>query len=146
MTRYLLDALGEKVSKVVGFSTLLVPKLGPVDKLDAIWQLSNGCQGSFNRSFGTEYKSAFEVEMVTDKGSILVKPTEVAILTKDASGEKSSSCSELEMTNGVKEEMITFAQAILTDSLDRRLSAEEALEDLNVLENMLSSNGLAKDL
>ncbi|KAF7589211.1 hypothetical protein BBP40_004595 [Aspergillus hancockii] len=146
MTRYLLEALGEKVNKVVGFSTSLLPKLGPVDTLDAIWQLTNGRNGSFNCSFGTEYKSAFEVEVVTDQGSILVKPTEITVITKDASGEKSSSSSELEMTNGVKEEMAMFTQGLLNGVLDQRLSVEEAFEDVKVLENMLSSNGLAKDL
>ncbi|KIW64066.1 hypothetical protein PV04_09025 [Phialophora macrospora] len=140
-TRYLLAALGQKPVSLAAFTTLTQPMLPPVDTLHAVWKTGNGGQGTFNVSFGVEFQGAFEFEVVTDKGSVLVRPTEVVTTVKNEAGEKTPSTTEHPFSMGVKEEVAAFAKSLEDGKLDPRLAAPEAFEDLELLESMLKSNG-----
>ncbi|EXJ80116.1 hypothetical protein A1O1_08258 [Capronia coronata CBS 617.96] len=141
VTRYLLAALNQKPTGVSALTTLVQPMLAPVDTLHALWKVSNGRQGFFNVSFGVEFQSGFEFEIVTSKGSVLVRMTEVITTTKDDAGEKKPSTTEVPMSMGVKEEVAAFAESLEKGKLDPRLSPEEAIADLQILEAMLKSDG-----
>jgi len=90
-------------------------------------------------SCGTEFKAGIEVEIVTDKGSVVLRPKEIIVSTKDAAGIQCETKENLDMTFGVKEEMAAFTAGIKQGKLDPRMTPEEALEDLKLLEAMLKS-------
>lgn len=140
-TRYLLAALNQEVKQVTAFTSLVNPKLFPVDTVHSLWQVSNGNSGSFNCSYGIEFKSGIEFEVVTSKGSVVVRPTEVVTTKKDSSGEKQEAKDEFVMSMGVKEEMEAFAKSMESGKPDERLTTAEALFDLQILEAMLKSDG-----
>jgi hypothetical protein len=75
-------------------------------------KISNGNNGTFNLSFGTEFKSGFEIEVVTSKGAVVVRPTEVVVTTKDEKGEKKEDVKKFEYSAGVKPEILAFAKAL----------------------------------
>ena len=110
-----------------------------MDTIHSTIQLRNGNNGSFNISFGAEYKTAFEIEVVTDKGSVTVKASEVICVSKDAENKKLEERIEVGFDNGVKEEVKAFAQSILTGEADERGDPDQALADLKVLQRMLES-------
>ena len=102
-------------------------------------QLRNGNNGSFNISFGAEFKTAFEIQVVTDKGSVTVTASEVVCVSRDAEGKKLEERIEVGFDNGVKEEVKAFAESILAGEADERGTPDQALTDLKVLESMLES-------
>ena len=81
--RYLLAAAGRSISLVSAFTSLLQPKLAPLDAVHATMQLYNGYSGTFNLSFGAEVKTGFEFQIVTEKGAITMLPAEVIVLAKN---------------------------------------------------------------
>lgn len=132
--RRLLAATQSKVAEISAFTTLLQTKLAPVDTIHAILRTDNKVCGTFDVSFGTEYKAGFSIEVVTTNGRVSVGPTEVVVA--DASGVKAS---PIELNPGVAEELDVFVTGIINGQLDERLSLEEAVEDLNLVESMLQS-------
>ena len=137
--RCLLAAVGQKVEAVSAFTSLVQETLRPADTLHAVLQTGAGHSGTFSMSCGTEFKAGIEVEIVTDRGSVLLRPREVTVTTKNAAGELSETKETLDMTFGVKEEMVAFAAGVKQGKLDPRMTADEALEDLKLLEAMLKS-------
>lgn len=114
-------------------------RLKPVDTIHAIAQTSNARSGLFDVSFGTKFNDGFEIIVVTDKCSVTVRPTEVVTRSLDGAGKDVSRKEEAVSSFGVAEEVAAFAEAILTGNMDQRISPEEALGDLMMLEAMLRS-------
>lgn len=137
--RYLLAAGGEHITHLAAFTSLLQEKLAPVDTVHATLRISNGNNGTFNVSFGAEFKSGFEIELVTDKGAVIVTPTEVITTVKNEAGEKREERTPFEFSAGVKPEIVAFAQSIEAGKADKRGVPEEALTDLKILQSLLES-------
>ena len=142
-------------------------RLKPIDTAHATMRLRNGHSGTFSISFGAQFKSAFEIEIVTDKGTVTVTPTLVTIISstretaedededeEDANEEDdeeeetppsaarpSTQTAEREcaLDSGVKREMAVFAESIRSGREDPRGKPEEALRDLRVLMAMFES-------
>lgn len=74
--RFLLAAAGQDIKQVAGFTALLDGKLIPVDTIHtvAITRKRKTCTTGI--SFGTEFKSDTEVEIVTTNGVVLWNPKE----------------------------------------------------------------------
>lgn len=137
--RYLLQAAGEKITHLSAFTTLLQPKLPPLDTVNATIRITNGRSGTFRASYGMVHKSGFELEVVTSTGSVSVKPTDVTVITKDQTGEKIEKKTEFPFGLGVQAEMEAFVEQIETKRDDSRLSPSEALADLQLLQSLLES-------
>ncbi|PVH74904.1 NAD(P)-binding protein, partial [Cadophora sp. DSE1049] len=147
--RYLLSALGQEITTVSAFTDLLQKRLKPVDTVHAVAQTSQGRSGSLDVSFGMAFNDCFEIVVVTDAYSVTVRPTEVITKSQNDKGEKTDSVQKVEMSFGVVDEMAAFSDAILGGEMDVRMSPEEALGDLRMLEAMLRSGenkGVIKSL
>lgn len=101
--------------------------------------MRNGHNGCFNISFGAEFKTAFEIQVVTDKGSVTVKASEVVCVSRDEEGKKLEETIEVGFDNGVLEEVKVFAESIVAGEADERGTPDQALADLRVLQRMLDS-------
>lgn len=134
--RSLLGAVGLDVTVHSAKSTSLQEKLGPTDTVFAILKASNGMYGTLSMSFGVICKEDFAVEVVTTKCRVVVRPTEVTTAFP-GSTEEQISTEKFVFNSGVGREVFAFADAISTGCLDNRSSPQEALKDLELLENML---------
>lgn len=137
--RSLLHAADQEISSLTAFTSLLASRLPPVDTIHSTLQLRNGNNGCFNISFGAEFKTAFEIEVVTNKGSVTVRATEVVCVRRDEQGKKLEETIEVGFDNGVMDEVEVFAQSIQNGVADVRGSPDQALADLKVLQRMLES-------
>ena len=137
--RLSLAAAGEDVASVTAHTTLLEKKLAPVDTVHSVWHTTSGRSGTFSVSFGTEFKGAFEIQVITTKGAITMTPMSVAVTTKGADGEKKEDKVEFPLSFGVKQEIQAFGESIEAGKINPMQSPEEALKDLAVLEGMLKS-------
>ena len=90
-------------------------------------------------SFGTEFKSGLDAEVVTTAGAVIWNPVEVRVIRKDASGQKQETKETFTKNSGVKAETAAFAKSIQAGALNPLLSPEEALKDLNVIQSLLQS-------
>lgn len=139
LLRYLVGATGQKITKLSAFTHLIKPQFKPIDTVHVVLQTSNGSSGNFDISFATAFKTGFEAEIVTDKGSVLVHVTDIETTTQNAEGEKINNKEEVSMTVGVIEEVAAFAKAIEEGHLDPRLLPQEAFQDLEIIENIIKS-------
>lgn len=140
--RTLLAAVGETVNCVAAYTTSLQEHLPPVDTVHAILRTSNGRSGTYTSSVGIEAKRVMEFEIVTDKGSVIYRPFQMEIITRQKLEGKWEEQSETApLMWGVKEEVAAFAEGISRGEMDSRLSPSEALEDVRIVEAMLRSGG-----
>jgi predicted dehydrogenase len=147
MLRLMLSTLGVKgIETVAAFTNSLQKRLPPYDTLNAIMRTESGISGTFSLSVGTEAKNGTEIEIVTDRGRVLMRPIEVLCVTKNEAGEMVEKAEKVVMSFGVKEEIALWAESIGGAKLDDRISAPEALEDLRLLEAMLKSAGEGGEL
>ncbi|KAL2116153.1 hypothetical protein VTJ04DRAFT_10408 [Mycothermus thermophilus] len=140
--RMLLAAAGDELFKVAGFSSLLEERLLPLDTINAVALTRKGVAGTIAISFGTEFKSGTEVEVITTNGSVCWSPTKVNTLKRKDGGpedEKEEVSKWFPHSTGVKEEVAAFARSMETGQLDELLSLEEALKDLEVVQGLLDS-------
>lgn len=130
----MLSELNQEITHVAGFSALLEERLLPVDTVHAVALTNDGKSGTISISFGTQFKTGLEVEVVTTQGSVYWNPTQIKTKTKE--GEKTE---EFEKSTGVKVEMAAFAKAIENGQLEKEQTPEEALKDLEVVQRLLES-------
>ena len=102
-------------------------------------QIDNGNSGTFSLSFGAEYKARFEIQVVTDKGAVTVSPHEVVILANNGSKEKKEQRINIKSDKSINAEITAFAQSIKCGKVDDRLTPEQALLDIRLLQAMLES-------
>ncbi|KAK0629256.1 hypothetical protein B0T17DRAFT_182094 [Bombardia bombarda] len=141
--RQLLGALPQAPQRIVslaGFSALLEARLPPVDTVHAVALTQDGKAGTIAISFGTEFRSGLEIEVVTTNGAVTWTQTTVKTVTRDQLGDKVETNEEFVYDSGVKAEVAAFAEAIeKAKGGDPRQSPEEALRDLEILQRLLES-------
>ncbi|KAK0617577.1 hypothetical protein B0T14DRAFT_547337 [Immersiella caudata] len=141
--RMVLAASGEEIAQLVGFSGLLEERLGPVDTVNAVAVTKGGKTGGISMSFGTEFKSGMEVEVVTTKGAVHFMEAwparSVKTVRKNEKGEKVEEEKEFEFRSGVADEVAAWGVAMGKGVVEERQSPGEALKDLEVLQRLLES-------
>ncbi|KAK4118819.1 oxidoreductase-like protein [Parathielavia appendiculata] len=139
--RFLLAAAGQDIKQVAGFTALLDEKLIPVDTIHAVALTRDGKPGTIGISFGTEFKSDTEVEIVTTNGVVSWNPTEVKTVARkgDRSDERVEEKKEFPYSSGVTEEVAAFAKAIEAGKIEAIQTPAEALNDLEILQRLLES-------
>lgn len=138
--RMLLAGAGQEIRRVAAFSALLEEHLPPVDTVSAVAVTGEGKSGTIHMSFGTEFKSGFEIEVVTTEGAVVWTPTRVRTVRRGEGEWKEEVVErEFESTTGVKEEAVAFGEAVQRGEVDVRQSPGEALKDLEILQRLLES-------
>ena len=139
--RFLLGAAGHELDKVAAFTSLLEPRLLPVDTVHAVVSTKEGKSGTISITFGTEFKDMLEVDIVTTNGAVTWSPTIVTTVTRKGYGsaDKAIETKEFPYLSGVAAEVATFAQALESGRLDPRQTPAEGLKDLEVVQRMLES-------
>lgn len=123
------------MTSVAAFTSLVQPKLAPVDTIHAILATTRGRSGTFSVSFGSQHRSTFEIAVTTTRGSVSVTPT--AVVVTDV--ERKEVQKEFQFSSGVAQELEGFVTSIQTGKLDARGAPEEAERDLAIIESMLTS-------
>jgi predicted dehydrogenase len=134
--RALLGAAGQEIKQLVGFSALLEERLLPVDTVNAAVLTQGGRSGTIALSFGTEFKSGLEIEILTTKGSVAWTPKDVKVKTAE---NKDGETTLFEWDSGVAAEVHAFASSVEAKTADERQTPREALKDLEILEGLLTS-------
>ncbi|GAB1315436.1 hypothetical protein MFIFM68171_05646 [Madurella fahalii] len=139
--RFLLDAAGQEIKQLSGFSALLDEKLPPVDTVHAVALTQDRKNGTIGISFGTEFKSGLEVEIVTTNGAVVWSPTEVKTVARNAGGGdgKVEERKQFPQDSGVQAEVVAFSRAIEAGRADALQAPLEALKDLEILQRLLES-------
>jgi len=134
---------GEELARLVGFSGLLEERLLPVDTVNAVAVTQSGKTGSIAMSFGTEFKSGLEVEVVTTKGAVHLTEAwpvrAIKSVRKNEAGEKVEETKEFKFTIGVAEEVVAWGEAMEKGVVETKQSPVEALKDLEILQRLLES-------
>lgn len=135
--RYLLAAGEQRITEVAAFTSSLQPRLVPLDTVTATMRITNGKNGTFCSSFGAEHESAWEIQVVTDRGTVTVTPSQVSLKRK---GEKAHNAFfKPKWSHAIEREVESFAKAVSSGKMDPRASPEEARKDLVVMQAMLES-------
>ncbi len=114
-------------------------RLGPIDTVHAAAVTKEGKTGTISISFGAEFKSGLEIEVVTTNGVVTWTPVGVKIAKKGADGEKEESSKDYAYSSGVKQEFEAFGKSVVAGKVDPRQTPEEALKDLEMLQSLLDS-------
>ncbi|KAF9882430.1 oxidoreductase nad-binding rossmann fold protein [Colletotrichum karsti] len=125
------DAAPDSVS---AFSDLTREHLPPIDTINAVVKTKSGASGSFAVSVGSSL-SAFDFQVACEKGSVTVSSRDVIVTPLDGEARTTS----FEETNGVKEEVKAWAEALVSGKPNPLQSPEEALADLEFLEKIFKS-------
>jgi len=140
---------------VAAITSSLQDRLVPFDTIQATMQITNATKGSFNLSFGAEDESEepWEMQVVTDRGTLTVTPTQVSLVRKGPKGERDEKKARFDQryicSHAVEREVASFAKAIPTGKMEQRAAAKEASMDLVILQAMLESgedDGAVKSL
>ncbi|KAJ9611494.1 hypothetical protein H2200_004678 [Cladophialophora chaetospira] len=137
--RYLLSSIGEDITALAAFTALIQPNLAPVDTVHAILASESKRSGTFSVSFGSAFKSGFEIEVVTTKGRVSVTPTSVTVACLDESKSKKEQKEDFPFSAGVAKEVEAFATSIQSGKVDPRASPQQAARDLEIIQSMLES-------
>lgn len=140
--------LGEEnaIARASAFSQQLQPHLPPVDTVNAVLRTGSGVSGTWSVSFGTTFKGG-GYSIACEKGTVTALKGKVVVDRLDGVGEETFEFPD--EGSGVKQEVQAWAEGIESGEIDPRLSAAEALKDLELLEAMLRSGeqaGVSIDL
>ncbi|WPG99824.1 NAD(P)-binding protein [Acrodontium crateriforme] len=124
-----------KVVRLSAFTTQLQEHLPPVDTVDTVLKLENGCTANFSVSFGTTF-TGMEHSIACERGSILV--TRDTVTSKPKGGEQVTETTPSDV-GGVELEVSAWAKSLVDGKQDDRQRPEEALADLELIEAMLNS-------
>lgn len=124
------SAYNNPLATVSAQCSLQQPHLAPIDTIEATIEAKNGTQGTLSLSYGSEsndqiYDFIYSSGSITLDGDTLTDRGEIAFTGR-----------------GVTSEMRAFACSILDRSgvVHQRMSPEEALADLEVMEKMIQSS------
>ena len=137
--RFLFLGLNQSIVKVAAFTTFLQTDFTPCDNVSAIMRLKNGNSGTLSISHGLEVANPFEIEVVTDKGTVTVTPSCAKWVPIEADDPGQEIIQEFDTDNSVQREMAVFAQSIKNQRLDTRSTPEEALMDLRIVQAIIES-------
>lgn len=124
------------IIKVSAFTEQLQPHLPPVDTVNAVLQTKSGVSGTFSVSFGTTARGG-GYSIACENGTVTAMRGRVVVTNDGQEGEENVEFPD--EGAGVKQEVQAWAEGIAGGSIDLRLSPEEALKDLELLEAMLRS-------
>jgi predicted dehydrogenase len=146
--RGLLAASGDKIARVAAFTEQVQPHLPPNDTLNAIVSTENGVTGTFSVSFGTRFvERRYLISL--EKGRIEVYDGDVKVDTFENDKVTGTTTDTPEKVHEVIDEIAVWSKGLVTGKMDERLTVEEALADLKVLETMFRSgeqNGKTMDV
>lgn len=130
--------LSSQPARVSAFSNQIRPYLPPVDTFNATVALKSGATGTFNMSFGSNAKK-LELQLAAEKGSLTFSNMSHLVVT-DVEGkvtldEKFDTTSQ----QAVQRELEAFADGIEQGELQLFSTADEALQDLALIESILES-------
>ena len=134
--RFLLGGISTSITQVAAFTSRMQRNLCAVDTANALVHLDNGNSGTLSISYGTRLTYAFEIEIITDQGAVLLTPTSVETTRHTA---KNNTKKGFVPDNGVHREVAVFAKGIENGKIDPRGTPEEALADLKVVQAVLES-------
>lgn len=138
--RYLLAASSQKVAFTSSHTRSIDAALPPIDSVFSLLQTDQGVSGQFSFSLGVSSLDGITYEFITDKGNVCIDgPAIVTTAPKPGEMKLSESRHEDIPTFGVPEEFAAFEAALRGSPLDPKISIEEALADLRLLEAMLKS-------
>lgn len=142
-TRLMLGGAESQISSVIAKSTLVKKHLIPIDTVTAIMTTKSGAIGTYSHSVGSNM-SLFDFEFAYENGSISFGPAASGggdiVKVKPVGGEEiTKEFSELSRKNGVPNEVKAWAHSILNDEPNPLQSTEEALADLEFMENIFKS-------
>jgi len=120
------------------YSALLQKHLPPVDTVNSIWITKTGISGTFALSYGSTLNVG-DHTVYCEKGSVTVAGPKVTVREGQQRDEKFTEREFPEDKNGVKQEISAWAKALLAGKPDPKQSPEQALADLEILEQMLKS-------
>ncbi|KAL4878838.1 hypothetical protein BJY04DRAFT_220673 [Aspergillus karnatakaensis] len=128
--RLILGKGSNALSSLSALTTQLQPHLPPLDTVDAIAKTAAGGTGVISLSFGSEFKDSV-LEFTAEKGVVSLVDDRLTVngIATDIPFEGV----------GVKEEVVAFGKSIAEESWEGKLSPEEALADLEILEAIVKS-------
>ncbi|KAI9733438.1 MAG: hypothetical protein M1834_003522 [Cirrosporium novae-zelandiae] len=129
---------GDQIASVCAVTGRLRRDLGDVDTVDALLKTRNGVSGTFTVSYGMDALDDGWM-VICEKGVVRIKRNKV-LLGEEVVFDAGNGNEALEAP-GVKEELEAWAEGLRKGdvSMDPRLSTEEAIADLEVLESCLKS-------
>ena len=136
--RCLLAAAGQIISTVRASTSLVKEDLAPVDTLHASMTTASNRQGTFNLSYGSQFRRECRIRIVMTSGAVTVTPSEVTISRNDKRAIQEKTF-RFPPSSGVRKEVAAFAESIRTKEADPRASPEQAYQDLKLLQSMLES-------
>ena len=136
--RYLLAAAGQIISTVRASTSLVKEDLAPVDTIHASMTTASNRHGTFNLSYGSQFRRECQIRIVMTSGAVTVTPSEVTISRNDKRAIQQKTF-RFPPSSGVRKEVAAFAESIRTKEADPRGSPEQAYHDLKLLQGMLES-------
>lgn len=109
---------------------------------------ANKRKGTFNLSYGSEFRRECQLCIVTTTGAVAVSPSEVRISTNDKKAPQNKTF-RFPPSSGIRKEVAAFAESIYTNEPNPLGSPEQAYLDLKLLQGMLESGeeeGAAKKI
>lgn len=139
--RFLLGS-DNAIASLSAYSAQLQKHLPPVDTIDATMRTQSGVTGTFSVSFGTSFKG-YEFSVACDGGTVHLSVFGSTVTTV-FDGKEEKRVVQDERT-GVPPEVRKWGEALAAGQRNEKQEPEEALADLELLENMLSSDGKPVD-
>ena len=136
--RYLLAAAGQIISTVRASTSLVKEDLAPLDTLHASMTTASNRHGTFNLSYGSQFRRECQIRIVMSSGAVTVTPSEVTLSRNDKRAIQQKTF-RFPPSSGVRKEVAAFAESIRTKEADPRGSPEQAYHDLKLLQGMLES-------
>lgn len=129
---------GQEIIETRGFAHQFSAHMPPTDTVNSAILFSGGAVGTFSICFASS-RLAHEVNFVGTKGSLTISATEskVTVLDHDQKVVKE----EVAASNGVDNEIEAFLKAIEGGKNEDRAGVIEALNDVAVVESLVSGGG-----
>jgi predicted dehydrogenase len=132
----------DKCVSTEAYTALLQPYLPPIDTVNAIVKTASGAVGTYQHSAGTLLSGA-SWDFVYEGGVLQITGDSVKVTPKDGA----ETVKDFPRSSGVKEEVKAWAEGLESGKMPAFLSPENALADLEFLEQMFTSgdeNGTPK--
>jgi len=122
------------VTHLSAFTNQLRKYLPPVDTVDATMKTKSGATGTFSVSFGSTL-TGFEWIVACEGGSVTVSNSVVTTMINGKAEKKEIK----DERTGVPPEVRKWGEALVNGTRNEKQIPEEALADLELVENMLKS-------
>ncbi|MCJ1357227.1 MAG: hypothetical protein MMC33_007223 [Icmadophila ericetorum] len=122
------------VVRLSAYSNQLQKHLPPVDTVDATMRTKSGTTGTFSVSFGTTFTGS-EWTIACEGGTVSISRSTITTIINGKEEKKEVQ----DEATGVPPEVRKWGEALLAGRQNERQRPEEALADLELLENVLKS-------